>query len=116
MEVKLTNYTVHLKDQMTWGDSEKIQSALMSGAKMQGKAQNANDVGFDFDASAMSEAKYVTMECMVQSITDENGKEFNFSRDWVNNLPVADGNKLYSEVDALTKKEGGGLQANSNES
>jgi len=101
MEVILQNAIVKLKTQLTWGDAQKIQSALMSGAKMSGKT--ATDMGFNFDASAMLESKYVALECAVLEIK-EGEKVSKFSREWMNNLSIEDGNKLTEAVDEISKK------------
>lgn len=98
MEVKLKDVSVKIKDALTWGDEQKVQSALMSGAKMSGKA--GTDMGVDFDASAMLEAKYVTLECAVLEI----GEGEKFTREWMNELSSEDGNKLMEAVDSLSKK------------
>ena len=104
MEVKLQNdVKVTLKDLLTWGDAQKIQNSLMSGAKMSGKAGD-KDMGFDFDATAMLEAKYVTLECVVVAIK-EGEKTLPFSREWMDNLSMADGNKLVEAVDEVSKKK-----------
>lgn len=102
-KVVLSGAEVFIKSELTWGDEQRIQAALMSGAKMSGKASDAKDMGFNFDASAMLEAKYVAMECLVVEIK-EKGESKKFSREWIDNLPAKDGNKLYEEVDKITKK------------
>ena len=104
MEVKLKDVVVKIKDSLTWGDSEKIKSATMSGAKISGKADSKEDIGFDFDASAMLEAKYVTLECFVEEIK-KGDTVIEFTRDWMNDLSQEDGNKLYDAVDAVSKKK-----------
>lgn len=100
MEVKLSKATVKIKDSLTWGDTQKIQSAIISGAKIK---PDGNKVGFDFNASGMLEGKYVALECAVLSIKQEE-KEVKFSRDWMDGLTVEDGNKLMEAVDLLSKK------------
>lgn len=95
---------VSVKKQLSWGDTQKIQSVMLSGAKMSGKS--ANDVGFDFDASTMLEAKYIALECAVIEI-EEDGKKTPFTRDWMNNLSQDDGDKVMEAVDGLQKKEQG---------
>lgn len=102
MEVKLQNAVVKIKDQLTWGDAQKIQSALMSGAKMSGKS--GEDMGFNFDASAMLESKYVALECTVLEIK-EGEKVLTFSREWMDNLSIEDGNLLTDAVDEISKKK-----------
>jgi hypothetical protein len=98
MEIKLSKETIKIKDQLTWGDSQKIQGALMGGAKMSGN--KADNMGFDFDASVMLEAKYVALECAVIEVGE--GKKF--SREWMDNLSLEDGEKLMNAVDKLSKK------------
>jgi len=103
MEIVLQNgIIVKIKESLSWGDAQRIQSALMSGAKMSGKAGDSN-MGFDFDASAMLESKYVALECAVLEIK-EGEKVSQFSREWMNNLSIEDGNKLTEAVDEISKK------------
>ena len=102
MEIKLSKATVKIKDALTWGDSQKIQAALMSGAKM--KSDDIKKVGFDFDTSGMLEAKYVALECSIIEIK-EGEKIETFSREWMNNLSIEDGDKLIEAVDSLSKKK-----------
>lgn len=103
MEIKLSKAIVKIKDYLTWGDNQKIQDAIMSGAKMAGKSGN-KEMGFNFDTTAMFEAKYVALECAVLKIT-EGEKEFEFNRDWMNGLTIEDGDKLMDAVDSLSKKK-----------
>jgi hypothetical protein len=101
MELKIQDEVVVIKDSLTWGDSQKIQGALMGGAKMSGKTDN---IGFDFDASVMLEAKYVALECAVVEIVQKNELKVEFSREWMDNLSLEDGDKLFNAVDKLSKK------------
>jgi len=104
MEVKLQNdVMVTLKDSLTWGDAQKIQNSLMSGAKMNGKVGD-KDLGFNFDATAMLESKYIALECIIKEIK-EGEKIFSFSREWMDNLSITDGNKLVEAVDEISKKK-----------
>lgn len=106
MEINLSNATVEIKDALTWGDTQRIQSAMMSGAKMSGKASDAENLNLDFDPEKMLEARYVTLECAVLKIK-EGEQEKPFSREWMNNLSNEDGNKLFDEVDKMSKKNQG---------
>lgn len=107
MKVELSKAVVECKEALTWGDTQKIQAAMMSGAKMSGKVKTADDIGYDFDASAMLEAKYVALECAVQKVTDSEGKESKFTREWMDNLSQEDGEKLEKVVDGLQGKDQG---------
>ena len=102
MEIKLKDFTVKIKDSLTWGDKEKIKSVMWSGAKLGGN--NKENIRFDFDASKMLEAKYVSLECFVLEITGKDGKKSEFSRDWMDSLTPEDGNKVMDAVDSISKK------------
>jgi hypothetical protein len=104
MIIKLSKASVEIKDELTWGDAEAIQGSIMAGAIVKGAGKA--DSGFDFDPSALSAAKYVALECAVLSI-DTEGAKISFSKEWMNNLSKSDGDKLYTEVDKLSKKEDG---------
>lgn len=98
MIIELTNSKVHLKEALTWGDMQKIQRTTMAGAKIKDTKGN-----FDFDATAVFEAKYVTLECSVEKVV-ENEEEKPFTRAWMDALSMADGTKLEDAVDEMTKK------------
>jgi hypothetical protein len=98
MIIKLSNCAVKIKDQLTWGDSERIQSVYIKGAKVDKEGLK------DFDASVVGEAKYVLLEIAVLEIKE--GEETKaFSREWMNELSIDDGNKLYEAVEFLNKKK-----------
>ena len=103
MEVKLKDVVVKIKDSLTWGDSKKIQSAIMKGAKVSGKAGNS-EVGLDFNASVMLEGTYTTLECSIIEIID-GGVKKEFTREWMDSLSISDGDKLVEAVDEMSKKK-----------
>lgn len=108
--VKLKNSEVTLKEELTWGDVQKIKDSIAAGARMHGKAKEVaetGDIEFDYNTGAMLESKYVALECVVVKIK-EGDKEFDFSREWMDSLPVSDGDKLYEAVDEIAdvKKNG----------
>lgn len=103
MNLKLKDYTVEIKDALTWGDREKIQATLMKGANINAKDSSGSDVGFNFDTTAMLESKYKALECAVVKIVDGD-KEIEWTREWQDNLSIEDGDKLMNAVDSLSKK------------
>jgi len=111
--VKLSSCDVVIKTGITWGDKETLQSVLMSGAKFNQAVAEVNpkatakEPSIDFDASVLQEAKYKALELVIVEII-EGDKKKQFSRDWMNNLEVDDGDKLFAEVDdvaQITKKK-----------
>jgi len=105
MIIKLSKANVEIKEEITWGDSQKIESAMVSGAKMQGDPTKAGEMKFDFDAGqVMLESKYVELEVFVVSIEEESGKKISFTREWMNGLSLSDGNTLHDAVKGISKK------------
>ena len=94
--VKLSKSEVEVVEAITWGQKEQIQSAMLSGLKMSGAGQ-----AFDFNAEAISRAKYKAIEVCIVKIT-EGDKDVPFSREWLDALAVEDGDALYAAVDAVT--------------
>ena len=90
--VKLKDYEVKIKDSFTWGDKEKIQNIYIKGASV-------DQTGIKgFDTSVISEAKYTLLETAILEI--KKGDEIiNFSKEWMYNLSIEDGDKLYNEID-----------------
>ena len=99
MNIELTNYTVTIKDGLTWGDKEQVTTTLASGVKLSGAEMSG------YDAKAMLEAKYKLLELTVLAIKDKGGKDVPYSREWMNALPANDGDKLFEAVDAISKKK-----------
>lgn len=102
MNLKLKDYTVELKDEMTWGDAQRIEEVMLSSAKMKGS--QSGEMGFDFDGASLSKTKYVTIELMIKSIK-KGEEEIPYTKEWVDNLSLSDGNKLYEQIELLTKKK-----------
>jgi hypothetical protein len=106
MNIQLSKYTVEIKDDLTWGDAEHIQSVLSKGAKMKMENVENQKPTIEYDTSVMLESKYATLERAVKKITEtETNKELPFTREWIDNLSIAEGNKVYEAVEALTKKK-----------
>lgn len=95
--IKLSKCEVDIKDALTWGDAEAVQGAMLGSLKV----GNAGIAGID--GHALSEGKYKLLEICVIEVR-EGDKKSKFSRDWMNNLPIEDGDLLYGEVEKLQKK------------
>lgn len=109
--LELSRHNVEIHDTITWGQQEAMRAPLMGAMKVTQsemariKSGKGLDVGVDFDGARLLEAKYVAIEVMVHKITDSEGKEVIFSRDWLNNLTPEDGDKLYNAVNAVTNPQ-----------
>ncbi len=94
--VKLKDFNVEISNGLNWGQKEKLQSELVKGAKI-------NDKGFqEFDTEVILKVKYKTAELLIQNIKDKDGKDIEYSNDWLNNLSVEDGDKLMEELDVIS--------------
>lgn len=98
MQVRLSNCEVDIIDKLTWGQAQQIEQAIVAGAKLGSSGLTG------YDGSALLEAKYKALEVCVKEIREGEDKK-QFSREWMNNLSVEDGNTLYEAVDLLTKKK-----------
>lgn len=97
--IKLSTSEVDILTYITWGEQEDLQSVMLKGAKLQGASGNV-----DFDASVLTEAKFKLLELAVKEI-HEGGQTLQFSREWMRNLSVEDGDTLFDAVDELSKKK-----------
>jgi len=98
--IELSSYKVEIKDAITWGDQEAIRATMLGGVKMSSNTNVGQNV--DFDASSLLSAKYKALEVCIVKITDQEGKHIAYTKDWMNNLSIEDGDVLYSEVEAVT--------------
>lgn len=98
-KVALSNAEVELIDNLTWGQQEQLRGVILSGMKMSMKREDA-----EMSGDVLMAAKYKALELCIVSIT-EDGKETKYSKAWVDNLSVADGDKLMDAVDAITNPE-----------
>ncbi len=101
--LNLTNYDVKIKEKedLTYGDVEDIQYALMEAVDIDGRGQMKSVKGQEMKKARRSTTKRVIVE-----IKDENGEEVKFSDKWLDNLPAEDGMKLMEEVDSETSSIG----------
>jgi len=94
--IKLSNCEVDIKESMSWGAGEEINGVLMSGADIKSESD------FSFNGGVLLEAKFKALELLVVKIRDGK-KEFDFSRDWMNELSKEDGDKLFDAVDDVAQ-------------
>jgi hypothetical protein len=98
MTIPVGQYEVTIKNSLTWGDMQEVQKAMASGAKVGSTGLTG------YDATAMIEAKYRLLEIAIVGINDGD-KTLPFSRDWMNALPIEEGDRLYEAVDVIGKKK-----------
>jgi hypothetical protein len=97
--IKLSACEVDILTYLTWGEQEDIQSVMLKGAKLQSASGNV-----DFDASVLIEAKFKLLEVAVKEVRVD-GIANAFTREWMRDLSVEDGDTLYAAVDDLSKKK-----------
>lgn len=98
-KLKLSFCELTVKTYLTWGESEEIEGILLKGAK------NISQSGLtDFDATIITEQKYVLLEKMITGIKTDS-EEFKFTRDWFNNLRKEEGDMIIGEINKILKKK-----------
>lgn len=100
MTIELSNAKVELIDQLTWGQREAINAAMLSNVSVGTKSE-----GMNISAQALSAAKYKALEVCVVKVTEEGGEEHPYSKEWMDGLTVEDGDKLFDAVNAITNPE-----------
>lgn len=98
MIIKLEKYEVQVKDALTWGDKEEINAIVTNSAKI------GNNDSYAVDGFILMQSRFALVRKMVVSIKDGE-HSVPYSEDWLKNLSVADGDKLYSEIEKVSKKK-----------
>jgi hypothetical protein len=112
MQIELTEYVVTIREKMTWGAKEAIQSEGMSALIMTGDPRKieqtlnggGNNAKVQLNGEAIFAAKLKAIEVFIESITTRDGKAIPFSMDWLKNLPVEDGDKIDNAVTEIRSK------------
>lgn len=102
MQVDLSKYTVQIKDAITWGMQEQIRGAMLEGVSMSGTPTEKDLMNMKLGPEAMSASKYKAIELCVEKITDAEGKDIPYSKEWMDNLSIQDGDALYAAINKVT--------------
>lgn len=85
---------------LTWGEKERIQDIVLSGANV----EDAQSGKVGFNPEVISRSKYALLETAIKGVC-EGEIEKPYTRDWMDELSVEDGDKLYAAVNELNKKK-----------
>jgi len=91
----ISKQEVEIITYLTWGEKEKIQDVMISGAKI----EDAQSGKVGFDTGAMLKSKYALFEVAVKNI---GGKIY--TRELMDNLPADDGDLIVKELENIQKK------------
>lgn len=97
-KINLDFCEIEVKTYLTWGEHEKIENVLFSGAKGIGL-----DGVKDFDATILTEEKFVLLETAIVNIK-QGEKELKFDREWFKNLKKEEGDKIISEINNVVNE------------
>lgn len=92
-KINLTDYEVKIKEDLTYGESKDIQEVILDDVKIDRDGSMSG-----ISAKKMREMIYKTLETVIEEIKDDEGEEQEFSQEWMDNLPLEDGNKLEDEA------------------
>jgi len=95
--VQLSSCEVEIITFLTWGEKEEIQGEILKGTKMNDKGQA------DFNPASLLNTKKKALKLSVKKVYSKDGSEQEFTMEWMNNLSIEDGDKLYQAVDEVTK-------------
>lgn len=90
---------VKLKTSLTWGEEQELQSILEGGAKF---GQTKDDIAFS--GNVLMETRYRLLETVIVGVKlKDTDKYIEFTRPWMNELSVKDGNNVFGEVEKITE-------------
>ena len=96
--IKVGKYEVDIVTYITWGESQEIENSIISGVDI------GNDGLKGFNANALANSKYKALEICIKKIT-EAGKEIKYSKEWIDNLRVDEGDLLYKTINEVTEPD-----------
>lgn len=102
MIVDLSIGKVEVLDKITWGMQEALRTAMLSGVKVKGITE-ADLQKMELDASIIGTTRYKLLEMCVKKITLNDGKEIAYSKQWMDELCIEDGDKLFNAVNDISK-------------
>jgi hypothetical protein len=103
--IKLSNCSVDIIEKLTWGGKEKIQNSLYGGFKITGGISDKDKKKIEMDPRVLLESKYVTLETCIKKITSVDGKVIEYTREWLDDLSIEDGDTLYNAVEEVSSPE-----------
>lgn len=97
--IKLSIGEVDIISFLTWGEKEQIQANMIGGVQMDVAGTKK------MDGEIFINAKYKLAEICIKEIRIGEKENIKFSKEWMSNLSVDDGNLLYEEIENLSKKK-----------
>jgi len=100
IKIKLpkTQTTVVVSTYLTTGQSRALQSVLFSSGSFDTEA--GKFTGLTGDTFLKMQDKAVEM--LVKEVIDKGGNKKEFSKEWLDDLPVEDGNLIFDKINEIT--------------
>lgn len=94
--VQLSIANVEVQDVLTWGLYQKMS---LTGAKLLKMDLGESEVKkAEINAEGLYEMRVAQIQILVQKITTKDGQVVPCTQEWISNLSIEDGDKLYAEV------------------
>lgn len=96
LQLPKSGYKVFLKESLTIGQSRRLQRQLLANGKFDSNSKTVEDISPD----AFFDMQEKAIDMVIQRVVDKNGTEIGSTSyvDFVNDLPVADGNLIYDQI------------------
>jgi len=99
LELKLGNgQTVFMAEYLTTGQSRELQKILIGTGSFNPEEKKMDKVPMGTFLDMQDKAA----EFLIKSIKNADGVEATFTKEWLYNLPVKDGNKVYEKINLIT--------------
>lgn len=99
--IELSNCKVEIITRLTWGQQEQIRAAMLEGMRVSDVREQEKQ-SLEMNPAVLVKAKYKALELCVKKIISGNGKEVAYSKEWMDNLSVDDGDTLFTAVNEVT--------------
>ena len=96
--IKVSRFEVDIIKNLTWGQYQDLEDVLINGAKVGSAGLE------DYEMNVIRKQKYKLLEISIKEIR-EGEKKINFSKEWMDGLPMQDGTLLYDTIEKMTKKK-----------
>lgn len=100
IELPITKALVTVKGFLTTGQSRQLQRILLTQGVMSKDGVNVENI--TPEAALDMQDKAASM--LISGIKNADGSELTFTQEWLDNLPVTDGNVVYEELNRLVSE------------
>ena len=98
--IKLEEFEVDVVTFLKFGEYQELEKAIVKKVKYQ---QGSTGGSIEFNDDVVVAPKYLLLGMCIMEIRNSAGEKQKFTEEWINDLSLDEGNKVYDVVDELAK-------------